>query len=82
MALILGLLAALWTASGYVNAFGRAMNRMYEVDEGRPIWKLRPLMILVTLVHAGAGRAGGCRAGGDRPGCHAVGDAIGLGGGP
>ena len=34
---------ALWTASGYIGAFGRAMNRIYEVDEGRPVWKLRPL---------------------------------------
>lgn len=49
-ALVFGLLGALWTASGYVGAFGRAMNRMYEVGEGRPIWKLRPAMLLVTLV--------------------------------
>jgi membrane protein len=40
----------LWSASAYVGAFGRAMNRMYETGEGRPIWKLRPLMLLVTLV--------------------------------
>jgi membrane protein len=50
LALAGGLLLALWSASGYVNAFARAMNRIYEVDEGRPIWKLRPLMLLVTLV--------------------------------
>lgn len=49
-ALILGLLGALWSASGYVGAFGRAMNRIYEIDEGRPIWKLRPVMLLLTLV--------------------------------
>lgn len=48
--LVLGLLVALWTASNYVNAFSRAMNRMYEVAEGRPIWKLRPVMYLLTLV--------------------------------
>ena len=48
--LFLGLLVALWTASNYVNAFSRAMNRMYEVPEGRPIWKLRPVMYLLTLV--------------------------------
>jgi membrane protein len=48
--LVLGLLGALWSASGYVGAFGRAMNRIYEVDEGRPFWKLRPWTILVTLV--------------------------------
>ena len=45
-----GLLVALWSASAYVNAFARAMNRIYEVDEGRPFWKLRPIMLLVTLV--------------------------------
>ena len=48
VALLVGLLAALWSASGYVGAFGRAMNRMYEVGEGRPVWKLRPLLLLVT----------------------------------
>jgi membrane protein len=50
LALILGLLGALWSASGYVNAFGRAMNRVYEIDEGRPIWKLRPVMLLITVL--------------------------------
>lgn len=49
-ALVAGLLGALWSASGYVNAFSRAMNRIYEIDEGRPIWKLRPLFLLLTLV--------------------------------
>src|SRR5689334_11997584 len=50
IALITGSLGALWSASGYVGAFGRAMNRIYEIDEGRPVWKLRPLMLLVTLI--------------------------------
>ncbi|MCM3686753.1 YihY/virulence factor BrkB family protein [Kocuria rosea] len=50
LALVTGILGALWTASGYTGAFGRAMNRIYEVEEGRPIWKLRPMNILVTLV--------------------------------
>jgi membrane protein len=50
IALIVGLALALWSASGYVGAFGRAMNRIYEVPEGRPFWKLRPAMIVVTLV--------------------------------
>ncbi|NCT89358.1 YihY/virulence factor BrkB family protein [Cellulomonas sp. APG4] len=50
LALVTGLAVALWSASGYVNAFSRAMNRIYEIDEGRPIWKLRPVMLLVTLV--------------------------------
>jgi membrane protein len=44
-----GLGAALWSASGYVGAFMRAANVIYETPEGRPFWKLRPLQILVTL---------------------------------
>lgn len=50
LALILGLAGALWSASGYVGAFGRAMNRIYEIREGRPAWKLRPAMLLLTVV--------------------------------
>ncbi|WP_083528061.1 YihY/virulence factor BrkB family protein [Curtobacterium ammoniigenes] len=46
---IVGIVGALWSASGYVGAFGRAMNRIYGVREGRPIWKLRPTMLGVTL---------------------------------
>ena len=49
-ALLVGAVIALWSASGYVGAFARAMNRIYEIGEGRPFWKLRPLMLLITLV--------------------------------
>lgn len=49
-ALIIGLVVALWSASGYVAAFSRGMNRIYEVPEGRPFWKLRPVQLVVTLV--------------------------------
>lgn len=45
-----GLGAALWSASGYIGAFIRASNAVYEVEEGRPFWKLRPLQIAITLV--------------------------------
>jgi len=48
IALVIGILGALWSASGYVGAFGRAMNRIYEVEEGRPMWKLRPQQLLLT----------------------------------
>jgi membrane protein len=48
-AFVLGLAAALWSASAYVGAFTRASNIIYETPEGRPFWKLRPLQILVTL---------------------------------
>jgi membrane protein len=47
--LIIGLAVALWSASGYVGAFMRASNIIYETPEGRPFWKLRPLQMLVTL---------------------------------
>jgi membrane protein len=50
LGLIVGLAGALWTASGYVGAFMRASNAIYEIEEGRPFWKLRPLQILVTLI--------------------------------
>ena len=49
LALVVGLVGALWSASGSVNAFGRAMNRVYDIDEGRPIWKLRPVFLALTL---------------------------------
>lgn len=48
--LIVGLAGALWSASGYVGAFMRASNAIYERGEGRPFWKLRPLQLLVTLI--------------------------------
>lgn len=44
-----GLLAAIWSASGYVGAFIRASNAIYEVEEGRPFWIRRPLQIAITL---------------------------------
>jgi membrane protein len=50
IALIAGILGALWSASGYIGAFMRASNVMYEVDEGRAIWKLRPLQMVVTVI--------------------------------
>jgi len=47
---LVGLLAALWAASAYVSAFMRAANRIFDVPEGRPIWKTLPLRIGVTLL--------------------------------
>ncbi|MCT1723258.1 MULTISPECIES: YihY/virulence factor BrkB family protein [Kocuria] len=49
-ALVVGVVGALWTASGYTGAFARAMNRIYEISEGRPFWKLKPIMLLITLI--------------------------------
>ena len=77
--LVIGIAGALWSASGYVGAFGRAMNRVYEIKEGRPFWKLRPLMIIITLaavILAGVVAIGLVVSG---PVARAIGDAIGLG---
>jgi membrane protein len=79
-ALALGLGGALWSASGYVGAFGRAMNDMYDVREGRPLWKLRPAMLVLTavllilssLIVVGLVVSG--------PVARAIGDALGVGG--
>ena len=50
VALVIGLAVALWSASSYVGAFMRASNAIYEREEGRPFWKLRPTQLAVTLV--------------------------------
>jgi len=50
LGLVLGLAGALWSASGYVGGFARASNRIYEVEEGRAFWKLRPIQIGITVV--------------------------------
>lgn len=78
-ALVLGLLGALWSASGYVGAFGRAMNRMYEVPEGRPFWKLRPLQLLITLGGLVLAAAAAFMLAVSGPIARSIGDAIGAG---
>ncbi|GLX95100.1 YihY/virulence factor BrkB family protein [Herbidospora sp. NBRC 101105] len=50
IATVIGLAVALWSASGYVGAFMRAANIMYEMPEGRPIWKTLPLRLGITAV--------------------------------
>ena len=80
LTLIIGLLGAIWSASGFVGAFARAMNRIYEVEEGRPVWKLRPtvlaitvaVLVLVVLMALMLVLSG--------PVAQAIGDAVGLGG--
>jgi membrane protein len=47
---IVGVVSALWAASGYVSAFADASNTIYEVEEGRPFWKLKPLQLAITFV--------------------------------
>ncbi|MER5204746.1 YihY/virulence factor BrkB family protein [Streptomyces sp. NPDC002825] len=47
---IVGLLLALWSASGYVAAFIRTSNAVYDIPEGRSVWKVTPLRLVLTLV--------------------------------
>ncbi|MCP9964351.1 YihY/virulence factor BrkB family protein [Actinomadura madurae] len=47
---VLSLGAAVWSASGYVGAFMRASNVVYDVPEGRPFWKTVPIRVGVTLL--------------------------------
>jgi membrane protein len=78
-ALVIGLLLALWTASGYVGAFSRAMNRVYEVEEGRPFWRLRPMQLLVTVSTVTLSAVVIVILVVTGPVAEAVGDAVGLG---
>jgi membrane protein len=50
LAFVVGVVGALWSASGYVGAFSRSMNRIYAIQEGRPFWKLRPMTLAVTVL--------------------------------
>ncbi|WP_329247535.1 YihY/virulence factor BrkB family protein [Actinoallomurus sp. NBC_01490] len=46
---VISLAAAIWSASGYVAAFMRAANAIYDIDEGRPIYKTLPIRVAITL---------------------------------
>ena len=60
-ALVVGTVAALWTASRYVRALGRTMNAVYGVEEGRPLWRLWPARVLLPAA-LGALTVVGCLA--------------------
>ena len=78
-ALVFGVLLAIWSASGYVAAFSRAMNRIYEIEEGRPVWKLKPAQLLITLIGIVLIVVALVILVVSGPVAQAVGDAIGLG---
>ena len=78
-AFVLGLLGAVWSASGYVGGFMKANNVIYEVDEGRPFWKLRPLQIAVTVVLVLVAAAITLAVVVTGPLARSVGDVVGLG---
>jgi membrane protein len=50
VAFVLGIVVALWSASGYVGAFMQASNAIYDIEEGRPIWKTIPIRVATTVV--------------------------------
>jgi membrane protein len=74
-----GLIGALWSASGYVGAFMRASNAIYEVREGRKFYILRPLQILITIVGVLLVTLIALSLIVSGPVAQAIGDAIGLG---
>ncbi|HEX2414465.1 MAG TPA: YihY/virulence factor BrkB family protein [Thermoleophilaceae bacterium] len=76
---VIGLVGAVWAASGYVGAFMRASNSIYDIEEGRPIWRtlrtrvgLTVLLMVLTAVSAIAVTLSGGFAG-------EVGDLVGVG---
>ncbi|OBA60521.1 ribonuclease BN [Mycobacterium sp. 1100029.7] len=80
-ALIFSILAALWSASGYVGAFGRAMNRVYGIAEGRPFFKLRPMQLVLTIAALIVAAAVAFMLAISGPLTQAVGSLLGLGDG-
>jgi membrane protein len=78
--LVAGLATALWSASGYIGAFMRASNAIYERDEGRGFFKLRPVQLLVTLVLILMAALVVVALIVSGPVAEAVGNAVGLGG--
>jgi membrane protein len=76
---IVGVVSALWSASGYVGAFTDASNTIYEVEEGRPFWKLKPLQLFVTFVCISLVAVTALALVVSGPLATAVGDALGLG---
>ncbi|MGI8749898.1 MAG: YihY/virulence factor BrkB family protein, partial [Thermoleophilaceae bacterium] len=75
---VVGIVGALNAASGYIGAFIRACNVIYEVEEGRPFWKLRPLQLGVTLIMVAAVAVVFLALVLSGPLAKAVGEAIGL----
>ncbi|MDN6555125.1 MAG: YihY/virulence factor BrkB family protein [Acidipropionibacterium acidipropionici] len=77
--LIVGLITALWSASGYVKAFGRAMNRIYEVPEGRGAIKINAQMYGLTALILVLGAAGLLTLVVSGPVTEAIGTLLGIG---
>jgi membrane protein len=80
VAFVIGLVLALWSASGYIGAFIRASNAIYEVGEGRPFYKLRPMQMAITFVMTLLLVCGALAVVISGPLLDAVGSVVGLGG--
>jgi membrane protein len=50
LAAVIGIALALYSASNYIAGFMRASNAIYNIGEGRPVWKTFPVRIGVTVV--------------------------------
>lgn len=79
LAAVIGLAVAWWSASSYIAAFMRASNAIYEMGEGRPIWKTVPLRLLITLAMAVLGVLAAVIVVFSGPLADRVGNAIGVG---
>jgi len=74
-----GLLGAIWSASGYIGAFFKASNAIYEVEEGRPVWKLRPIQLALTIFFLVMSAFGAVVFVASGTIAESIGDTIGLG---
>jgi membrane protein len=74
-----GLAVSLWSASGYVAAFMRAANAIWDAPEGRPFWKTTPLRLAVTVVTMVVLAAGALLVVVTGPVAQRAGDLLGLG---
>jgi membrane protein len=50
LAFVIGVALALYSASGYIGAFSRATNDIYEASETRPFWKTLPRQVALTAI--------------------------------
>lgn len=76
---VIGLVGALWSASGFVSAFMRASNVVYDVEEGRPLWKTLPIRVAVTVVTLVLLAASAVAVAVTGPLARQIGDLVGVG---
>src|SRR3954454_12615682 len=77
---VVGLAGAVWAASGYIGAFIRASNTIWDVEEGRPAWKTVPLRLIVTIVMLMLLTATAVAVAATGPLAHKIGKLVGVGG--